>query len=72
PWPTVDCDALRQDEVKLMVQINGRLRGEIMVPTDADQDTIRALALSDSELSKHLVDTGRMIVVPNRLVNFIA
>lgn len=66
PWPTPDCDALRQDEVKLMVQINGRLRGEIMVPTDADQDTIRAQALSDSELSKHLVGTGRMIVVPNR------
>ena len=70
-WPTPDSDALRQDEVKLMVQVNGKLRGEILVQADADHDTIRDQALSDPVLSKYLESAGRMIVVPNRLVNFI-
>ncbi|MFF7109647.1 leucine--tRNA ligase [Pseudomonas sichuanensis] len=70
-WPTPDSDALRQDQVKLMVQINGKLRGEIQVQADADHDTIRHQALSDSALSKYLEGAGKMIVVPNRLVNFI-
>ncbi|MGE8122751.1 leucine--tRNA ligase [Pseudomonas fulva] len=70
-WPTPDSDALRQDEVKLMVQVNGKLRGEILVQADADHDTIRDQALSDPVLSKYLESVGRMIVVPNRLVNFI-
>ncbi|WP_240998811.1 MULTISPECIES: hypothetical protein [unclassified Pseudomonas] len=55
----------------MMVQVNGRLRGEILIQADADHDTIRAQALSHAVLSKHLEGAGRMIVVPNRLVNFI-
>ncbi|MQG95529.1 leucine--tRNA ligase [Pseudomonas sp. MN1F] len=70
-WPTPDNEALKQDEVRMMVQVNGKLRGEILVQADADHDTIRAQALCDAVLSKHLEGAGRMIVVPNRLVNFI-
>jgi len=68
---TPDSDALKRDEVKMMVQVNGKLRGEILIQADADHDTIRAQALSHAALSKHLEGAGRMIVVPNRLVNFI-
>ncbi|NWB93593.1 leucine--tRNA ligase [Pseudomonas agarici] len=70
-WPTPDSEALKQDEVKMMVQVNGKLRGEILVQADADHDTIRGQALCDKVLSKYLEGAGRMIVVPNRLVNFI-
>ena len=70
-WPTPDSDALKRDEVKMMVQVNGKLRGEILVQANADHDTIRGQALSHAVLSKHLEGAGRMIVVPNRLVNFI-
>ncbi|QHG64668.1 leucine--tRNA ligase [Pseudomonas putida] len=70
-WPTPDSEALKQDEVKMMVQVNGKLRGEIFVQADADHDTIRGQALCDKALSKYLQGAVRMIVVPNRLVNFI-
>ncbi|MNF54399.1 Leucine--tRNA ligase [compost metagenome] len=71
-WPAVDSQALRQDEVKVMVQVNGRLRGNILVKADADQAEIRAMVLSDASLRHHLEGrSGKMVVVPNRLVNFI-
>jgi leucyl-tRNA synthetase len=70
-WPTPDSEALKRDEVKMMVQVNGKLRGEILVQADADHDTIRGQVLCDSVLSKYLEGAGGMIVVPNRLVNFI-
>ena len=40
PWPTVDDDALQQDEIELMLQVNGKLRGMVRVPADADRHTI--------------------------------
>lgn len=70
-WPVPDNEALKQDEVKMMVQVNGKLRGEIMIQADADHEAIRVRALSDAALRSHLEGAGRMIVVPNRLVNFI-
>ena len=70
-WPTPDSKALKQDEVRMMVQVNGKLRGEILVQADADHDTIRGQALCDDVLSKYLEGAERMIVVPNRLVNFV-
>ncbi|MNN86027.1 Leucine--tRNA ligase [compost metagenome] len=71
-WPAVDSQALCQDEVKVMVQVNGRLRGNILVKADADQAEIRAMVLSDASLRHHLEGrSGKMVVVPNRLVNFI-
>lgn len=70
-WPMPDSEALEQDEVKMMVQINGKLRGHIMIEADAEHDAIRCRASSDAGLRNHLKGAGRMIVVPNRLVNFI-
>lgn len=70
-WPMPDSEALKQDEVKMMVQVNGKLRGEIMIEADADHEAIRLRASSDAALRSHLEGAGRMIVVPNRLVNFI-
>lgn len=71
-WPEPDAEAMQQDEVKMMVQVNGKLRGSILVAADADQAVIRAVVLSDASLCSFLAEQpGKMIVVPNRLVNFI-
>ncbi|QVM94944.1 leucine--tRNA ligase [Pseudomonas sp. SORT22] len=70
-WPAPDSEALKQDEVKMMVQVNGKLRGEIMIQVDAGDEAIRNRASSDPALRSHLEGAGRMIVVANRLVNFI-
>ena len=45
PWPQVDESALVQDEITLMLQVNGKLKGEIVVPVQADKDQVQALAL---------------------------
>jgi leucyl-tRNA synthetase len=70
-WPVPDIDALKQNEVKMMVQVNGKLRGDIMIQADADHNAIRIQALADPVLRSYLDGASRMIVVPNRLVNFV-
>lgn len=70
-WPAPDDEALKQDEVKMMVQVNGKLRGDILIQADADHDAIRIRALADPVLRSYLEGASRMIVVPNRLVNFV-
>jgi leucyl-tRNA synthetase len=73
PWPEPDPDALEQDEVELVVQVNGKLRGSIRVPKDADQSTIESLALRNSNVQKFV--SGQSIkkvhVVRGRLVNLV-
>ncbi|WP_095165231.1 leucine--tRNA ligase [Pseudomonas sp. Irchel 3H3] len=70
-WPAPDNEALKQDEVKMMVQVNGKLRGEILIQADVDHDAIRIRTLADPVLRSYLEGASRMIVVPNRLVNFV-
>jgi leucyl-tRNA synthetase len=72
-WPEPDSAALVQDEVKLMVQINGKLRGEILVAKDASKEAIEAAALADEGVKKHLEGAPKkVIIVPGRLVNIVA
>ncbi len=73
PWPAVDASALKQDEIELMLQINGKLRGAIIVPADAAKIDIEKAAISH-ELVQQQVGSGpikRVIVVPGRLVNVV-
>ena len=74
PWPLVDETALVQSEITLMLQINGKLRGDIKVPAAASKEQIEALALKSEPASKALNGTApkKMIVVPGRLVNIVA
>ena len=72
-WPAVDASALKQDEIELMLQINGKLRGAIIVPADAAKIDIEKAAISH-ELVQQQVGSGpikRVIVVPGRLVNVV-
>jgi len=73
-WPEVDEAALVQTEITLMLQINGKLRGDIRVPADASKDQIEALALQSEPATKALNGSApkKIIVVPGRLVNIVA
>jgi leucyl-tRNA synthetase len=71
PWPQPDPVALRQDEVELMLQINGKLRGAIAVPAGAGREQIEQAALASEAFAKHGGAVKRVIVVPGRLVNVV-
>ncbi len=73
PWPQADEQALVQDEIELMLQINGKLRGAIVVPTGASKEEIERLAVSSEVFQKisEGVAIKRVIVVPGRLVNVV-
>jgi leucyl-tRNA synthetase len=74
PWPVAEERWLVQDTIELVVQVNGKVRGSIQVPADADKDTIIAAAREDGNVARHLdgVTIRREIYVPGRLVNIVA
>ncbi|MFZ6820418.1 leucine--tRNA ligase [Undibacterium sp. Ji22W] len=72
PWPQVDAAALVQDEIELMVQVNGKLRGSIKVAKDADKATIEATAVANESAARFIEGTPKkIIVVPGKLVNIV-
>lgn len=73
PWPHADEGALHQDEVELMLQINGKLRGSIRVPATASKETIEAIAAASEQVQSQAAGAAikRVIVVPGRLVNVV-
>nr|WP_315466704.1 leucine--tRNA ligase [uncultured Undibacterium sp.] len=72
PWPQVDAAALVQDEIELMVQVNGKLRGSIKVAKDADKATIEAAAVANESAARFIEGTPKkIIVVPGKLVNIV-
>lgn len=72
-WPSVDEAALKQDEIEMVVQVNGKLRGQIVVAADADKATIEAAAMATSGAQKFMngKPPKKIIVVPKRLVNIV-
>ena len=73
PWPQVDPSALVQDEIELVLQINGKLRGAVVVPSGASKEAIEALALASPTLLAFAAGAvpKKVIVVPGRLVNVV-
>jgi leucyl-tRNA synthetase len=73
PWPQLDEAALVQDEIELMLQVNGKLRGSLRVAASADKTAIEAVALSSPEFIKFADGQlpKKIIVVPARLVNIV-
>ncbi len=72
PWPQVDEAALVQSEIELMLQINGKLRGSMVVPASADKAAIEALALQQEAFMKLGTAAKKVVIVPGRLVNIVA
>ena len=73
PWPEPDPAALEQDEIELVVQVNGKLRGNIRVAKAAGQDAIEAAALANEQVRKFVAGLAvkKIVVVPGRLVNVV-
>lgn len=73
PWPAVDEAALQQDEIELVLQINGKLRGAVTVPAGADKGAVEAAALASEAFIKQAAGAPakKVIVVPGRLVNIV-
>ncbi len=73
PWPEVDAAALKQDELELMLQINGKLRGAIRVPANASRQAIEHAALHSAVFVNLApgAKVRKVIVVPGRLVNVV-
>ena len=73
PWPEVDPAALEQAEIELVLQVNGKLRGSIRVPTGASRAVIEKAALHSEAFIKlaHGASAEKIIVVPGRLVNVV-
>ena len=73
PWPALDASALVQDEIELMLQVNGKLRGSVVVSATADKAAIEAAALASEAFQKLVQGAApkKVIVVPGRLVNIV-
>jgi leucyl-tRNA synthetase len=72
-WPVVDETALQRDEIELMLQINGKLRGSLTVPANADKAAIEQAAAAHEQVTKQSAGAApkKIIVVPGRLVNVV-
>jgi leucyl-tRNA synthetase len=72
-WPQPDPAALEQDEIDLVVQVNGKLRASIRVPATADKASIERAAISDANVQKYVAGQAvkRVVVVPGKLVNVV-
>ncbi len=73
PWPQADTAAMVRDSVTIVVQVNGRLRARIKVPTDAGHEAVEEAALGDANVQRFVAGgtVRQVIVVPGRLVNVV-
>ena len=73
PWPQVDASALQKDEIELVLQINGKLRGAVVVPASASKEAIEVAALACDTFVNFAAGAPakKVIVVPGRLVNIV-
>jgi leucyl-tRNA synthetase len=69
----VDELALKRDQIELVVQVNGKLRGRVTVPADSGEERVRETALADENVQRHLAGKApkKVIVVPGKLVNIV-
>ena len=73
-WPQADAGAMVEDELQLVVQVNGKKRAQILAAPDASEESIKTDALSNENVQRHISGktVAKVIVVPQRLVNIVA
>ncbi|MEX2672407.1 MAG: leucine--tRNA ligase [Phycisphaeraceae bacterium] len=73
-WPSYDPAMLVEDEIEIAVQVMGKLRARLKVPADADEETIKAMAMSEETVAQQLEGktVRKVIFVPKKLVNIVA
>ncbi len=72
-WPKVDEEAAKDDSIEIPVQVNGKVRGRVVVPAEASEDEIKAAALASEQVQKFLEgkEPRKVIVANKRLVNIV-
>jgi leucyl-tRNA synthetase len=72
-WPPVDTAALKQDNLEIVVQVNGKLRGRVSVPVQAADDKVREIAMADEAVARYVAgkEVKKVIVVKGKLVNIV-
>lgn len=72
-WPVADDRAMVEDSVLIVVQVNGKVRGKITVPADANQEQVQAAAAEEPLVAKYLegVTVRKVIYVPGKLLNLV-
>ncbi|MDP2299734.1 MAG: leucine--tRNA ligase [Coriobacteriia bacterium] len=73
-WPTFDAALAAADEIEIVVQINGKVRGRLVIAADASEDAVREAALSEPNVIEHLagLTVRKVVVVPGKLVSVVA
>jgi leucyl-tRNA synthetase len=72
PWPQADPGALKADVIELVVQVNGKLRGSIRVPAEADRAAIESAVQADSSIQRYITGPIRKtVIVPGKLINVV-
>jgi leucyl-tRNA synthetase len=73
PWPVYDEKALVLDEVTMVVQVNGKVRGKFEAPNNAPKDAVEKLAMDLENVQKFMEGktVRKVIVIPNKLVNIV-
>ena len=73
PWPQADPEVAKNDEITLVVQVNGKVRDKLTAPADADQNQLQQMALASPKVREMLngSDPKKVIVVPGKLVNIV-
>jgi leucyl-tRNA synthetase len=73
PWPTADASALVQDQLEIVVQVNGKLRGRVSIAAKASEDQARAAALADENVARWVEDKPirKFVYVPGKLINIV-
>ena len=73
PWPKYDAALAAEDEIEIPVQVNGKLRGLVVVPASATEDQIKQSALADAKVQAAIAgkQVAKIIVVPKKLVNIV-
>ena len=73
-WPSCDESFLVQDEINIAIQVNGKLRGNMVVSTEIDEQKIKELGMKVESVKKYLSDKNeikKIIYVPNKLLNYV-
>lgn len=73
-WPECDEEALKVDNLEIVLQVNGKVRGRLTVPAEATKEELEKIAMADANVQAHIGDATvrKVICVPGRLVNIVA
>ena len=72
-WPEIEQQYLMSDQVKIVIQVNGKVRGTVMMLAESRQDEVESRAKKDDKVQSHLEDKElkKVIYIPNKLINFV-